>query len=71
MYYGISTVVDPVTSPSKLYGGGRCSEFARQSAPKTEKNSTVIDRKFVALSITVEFFGLQMFSGALWRANFC
>ena len=32
-----------------------------------EKNSTVVDRKFDSLSITVEFFDLQIFL----QANFC
>jgi hypothetical protein len=37
-----------------------------------KKNSTVIDREFDSLSITVEFFDLRIFSlGALLRANCC
>jgi hypothetical protein len=59
-----------VTSPAKLYGGGRYREFAHKSARRKKtaikKNSTVIDREFDYLSITVEFFDLRIFSlGAL------
>jgi hypothetical protein len=37
-----------------------------------KKNSTVIDRELDLVSITVEFFGLWVFSlGALLPANFC
>jgi hypothetical protein len=39
---------------------------------RNQKNSTVIDREFDPVSITVEFFGLRIFSlGALLPANFC
>jgi hypothetical protein len=59
-----------------LYGGGRYLEFAGKSAPRKKtainKNSTVIDREFDPVSITVEFFGLWIFSlGAILPANFC
>ena len=43
-----------------------------QEKTAIKKNSTVIDREFDSLSITVEFFGLRRFSlGALLQANFC
>ena len=58
-----------VTPTSKLYGGGRYLEFAAKSALRKKiaiKKSTVIDREFDLVSITVEFFGLRIFSlGAL------
>jgi hypothetical protein len=39
---------------------------------QSKKNSTVIDREFDSVSITVEFFGLRIFSlGTLLPANFC
>jgi hypothetical protein len=39
---------------------------------RNQKNSTVIDREFDPVSITVEFFGLRIFSlGALLPENFC
>jgi hypothetical protein len=45
-------------------------EFAHKSAPRKKtaikKNSTVSDREFDSRSLTVEFFGLRIFSlGAL------
>jgi hypothetical protein len=59
-----------VPPPAKLYGGGRYLEFAHKSAPRKKtaiENSTVIDREFDPLSITVEFFDLRIFSlGALF-----
>jgi hypothetical protein len=59
----------------KLYGGGRYLGFGK-SAPRkktaVKKNSRVIDREFDLVSITVEFFGLRIFSlGALLPSNFC
>jgi hypothetical protein len=43
-----------------------------EKKPQSKKNSTVIDREFDPVSITVEFFGLRIFSlGALLPANFC
>jgi hypothetical protein len=37
-----------------------------------QKNSTVSDREFDSLSLTVEFFDLRIFSlGALLPAKFC
>jgi hypothetical protein len=39
---------------------------------RNQNNSTVIYREFDPVSITVEFFGLRIFSlGALLPANFC
>ena len=65
-----------VTPQAKLYGGGRYLEFAVKSAPRKKtaikKNSTVIDRESDPVSITVEFFGLRIFTlGALLRENCC
>ena len=41
-------------------------EFACKSSPRKktaiEKNSTVSDKEFDSLSLTVEFFGLRIFS---------
>ena len=41
-------------------------EFAYKSSPRKKttikKNSTVSDREFDSLSLTVEFFGLRIFS---------
>jgi hypothetical protein len=43
-----------------------------EKKPQSKKNSTVIDREFDSLSITVEFFDLRIFSlGAFLPANYC
>jgi hypothetical protein len=52
------------------------SRFAAKSSPRKKtaikKNTTVIDMEFQSISITVEFFGLRIFSlGELLPANSC
>jgi hypothetical protein len=43
-----------------------------QKKTAIEKNSTVVDREFDSLLITVEFFDLRIFSlGEILRANVC
>jgi hypothetical protein len=54
----------------------RYLDFAYKSAPRKktaiEKNSTVSDREFDSLLLTVEFFDLRTFYlGALLYANSC
>ena len=49
-------------------------KFTPTAVKKTaiEKNCTVIDREFDSLPITVQFFGLKIFSfGELLYANLC
>ena len=52
-------------------GGGRYSEFVYKSLPRKKtaikKNSTVSDKKFQFLSLTVEFFFIAFF----FLVNFC
>jgi hypothetical protein len=54
---------------------GTLSLFAKvhpEKKPQSKKNSTVSDREFDSLSLTIEFFDLRIFSlGALLRANCC